>query len=36
MIPAKKSTDIKAKNSKFNSFSNNFHKIGKVGIPDCF
>ena len=34
MVPAKKSTDIKAKNSKSNSFSNNFHKVGKIGIPD--
>ena len=31
MVPAKKkSTDFKAKNSKFNSFSNNFHKSGKL------
>ena len=31
----KKVQSLKAKNSKFNSFSN-FHKIRKIGIPDCF
>ena len=31
----KKVQTLKAKNSKFNSFSN-FHKIRKIGIPDCF